>query len=412
MLLTLMSVPVVAQDEYRDTVSVSFGLASARISASEEARLQSQLGEFSQMVADGEIEVTAITLRGLASIDGSISYNRLLSQHRADALIDYVTNKTSIPASVISYSSQFVDWELLHSLVLADRNVPQRSRVLDIVERAASRAQQQPTADAQSIRQLKQLGGGVPYRYLLRHILPQTRRATMVVSYRLAQPAGAGQVIGAILTIHDPDAEPAVSAGRDTVVVHDTVYVDRRPQKPLYVAAKTNLLYDAAVVPNVGLEVYLGRQWSLAANWEYAWWRRDSKHDYWRIYGGDVELRRWFGAKAAEKPLQGHHAGVYAGMLTYDVEWGGRGYMGPKWSYMFGLSYGYSLPVARRLNLDFNIGLGYLGGKYHEYDPDHGHYVWEVTRQRHWFGPTKAEISLSWLLGHGNVNSKKRKGGR
>ncbi|MCD8273384.1 MAG: DUF3575 domain-containing protein, partial [Alistipes sp.] len=25
----------------------------------------------------------------------------------------------------------------------------------------------------------------------------------------------------------------------------------------------------------------------------------------------------------------------------------------------------------------------------------------------HWFGPTKAEISLVWLLGRGNYNEKK-----
>ena len=32
-----------------------------------------------------------------------------------------------------------------------------------------------------------------------------------------------------------------------------------------------------------------------------------------------------------------------------------------KMNYAVGLEYGYSLPVARRLNLDFVIGLGYWG---------------------------------------------------
>lgn len=63
--------------------------------------------------------------------------------------------------------------------------------------------------------------------------------------------------------------------------------------------------------------------------------------------------------------------------------------------------------VARRLNLDFVIGLGYWGGTYYEYLPMDNHYVWQATRQRHWFGPTKAEISLVWLLGRGNYNQKK-----
>ena len=44
---------------------------------------------------------------------------------------------------------------------------------------------------------------------------------------------------------------------------------------------------------------------------------------------------------------------------------------------------------------------------YQKYLPEDGDYVWIETRQRHWFGPTKAEISLVWLLGRGNYNTKK-----
>ena len=123
-----------------------------------------------------------------------------------------------------------------------------------------------------------------------------------------------------------------------------------------------------------------------------------------------MEVRRWFGRKADEKPLQGHHIGVYGQLFTYDFELGGRGYLGDKWSYALGISYGYSLPLAKRLNLDFNLGLGYWGGKYKEYLPIEGHYVWQSTKKRHWWGPTKAEVSLVWLLGKSNFNHQK--GGR
>jgi hypothetical protein len=171
-------------------------------------------------------------------------------------------------------------------------------------------------------------------------------------------------------------------------------------------------------VPNIGVEFYVGKNWSLAGNWMYAWWKSDRHHNYWRLYGGDLEVRRWFGRKASEKPLAGHHIGLYGRIFTYDFETGGTGYMGGKpggtlWdkmNYSVGLEYGYSLPVARRLNLDFVIGVGYWGGEYHKYAPIDGHYVWKETRRRHWFGLTEAEISLVWLLGRGNYNEKK--GGR
>ena len=53
---------------------------------------------------------------------------------------------------------------------------------------------------------------------------------------------------------------------------------------------------------------------------------------------------------------------------------------------------------------------GYLGGSYKEYIPLDGHYVWQTTKNRRWFGPTKAGISLVWLIGRGNYSRKK--GGR
>ena len=71
-----------------------------------------------------------------------------------------------------------------------------------------------------------------------------------------------------------------------------------------------------------------------------------------------------------------------------------------------GIEYGYSLPIGRRLNIDFTLGLGYLGGKVVKYEPADRGYLWEDTHNFTWFGPVKAEISLTWLIGRGNVNMK------
>lgn len=170
---------------------------------------------------------------------------------------------------------------------------------------------------------------------------------------------------------------------------------------------KTNLLYDALLVPNMGIEFYVGKGWSVGGNWMYAWWKSDKRHNYWRIYGGDLKARKYFGRRAAEKPLTGHHLGLYLQLLTYDFELGGKGYQGGRWSYGAGLEYGYSLPIGHRLNLDFGIGLGYLGGKYKVYEPNQEFYVWRMTKQRHFLGVNQAEVSLVWLLGHGNYNIRK-----
>ena len=180
--------------------------------------------------------------------------------------------------------------------------------------------------------------------------------------------------------------------------------------KPFYMAIKSNMLYDAAAVPNVGMEFYLGRNFSIVGNWMYSWWKSDKAAWYWRIYGGDLEMRYWFGKAAEKKPLTGHHIGLYGQILTYDFIAGKRGYLGDRWTYAAGIAYGYSLPITKRLNIDFDLGLGYLSGEYKEYIPIDGHYAWQATKYRRMFGPTKAEISLVWLLGNGNIND--RKGGR
>ena len=135
-------------------------------------------------------------------------------------------------------------------------------------------------------------------------------------------------------------------------------------------------------------------------------WKHDPSAWYHRTKGGDLEIRHYFGTTANQKPLQGWHAGIYGGIVTYDFVWGynSRGILGDRWSYGGGLSLGYSLPWKERLNLDFTVGIGYMGGEYKEYLPLDGCYVWQCTKQRNYIGPTKIEVSLVWLIGRGNFN--------
>lgn len=213
-----------------------------------------------------------------------------------------------------------------------------------------------------------------------------------------------------------PDSTAEFSRPMLTTVLFEESIESTAPSRPLYMNLKTNLIYDALALPSVGAEFYIGKNWSVGLNWTYGWWSKNDRHRYWRAYGGDLNVRRWFGSQANEKPLTGHHIGAYAGVVTYDFEFGGKGYMGglphkTLWSrcnYLCGIEYGYTLPVSRRINFDFTIGIGYLGGQYLEYTPQNNQYVWQATKRFHWVGPTKAEISVVWLIGNDNYN---RKGG-
>ena len=328
---------------------------------------------------------------GSSSPEASLNYNEKLAMQRAQSLSDYIKDRLPIEERLLEVASEGANWKELTDMVVETMEVPYRNQVLEVLQKGYRHNE--------CLWRLKQIAGGKAYRWLSQHMFPSLRRSRVIVSYEkkeIQQP---------VLIEELPKEEPVVVAPVDTVV-KEVVSVPEK--KSVYWVLKTNALYDLALVPNIGVEIYAGKQWSVAANWMYAWW--NSSNRYWRIYGGDVEARRWFGKKAEEKPLQGHHVGAYAQLFTYDMTFNGRGYLGDKWSYAVGLSYGYSLPIASQFNLDFNIGLGYMGGKYKEYKRIEGHSVWQVTKNRNWFGPTKAEVSLVWLLG--DVLNKKQKGGR
>lgn len=208
----------------------------------------------------------------------------------------------------------------------------------------------------------------------------------------------------------------AANENEEAACYIDTFNVaNQRVRRNCYMAIKTNLISDALLIPDIGFEAYVGRGWSIAADGMYGWWKNDKRHRYWHAYGGDLALRKWFGAVAKRKPLSGHHLGINGGVFTYDFEFGGRGYMGgkpggtllDKMNYAVGVEYGYSVGLAKRLNIDLSLTVGYWGGTYQEYLPQGSCYVWQATKQRHWVGPIKAGVTLVWLIGHGNHNGKK-----
>ena len=352
-----------------------------------------------------------IEVTGGASPEGSVLLNKRLSEKRAKALLEHLSREGGIPDSLLSFTFLGRDWDGLIRLVENDPGVPCRDAVLELLHDIAERCRGGEKAEDANAARLAHFKEGEPYRYMYRKLFPELRATQLCLRYETTsvrqQPIAAGvsfpkPVLRTPAPLSAPVSAPAF-AGHTT-----------RTRKPFYMAVKTNMLYDAIAVPNIGVEFYAGRNWSVGANWMYAWWKTDRKHWYWRTYGGELNVRKWFGKRAQEKPLQGHHLGVYGQLLTYDFETGGRGYIGGKpggslWdkaNWGAGVEYGYSLPVAKRLNIDFGIGVGYSGGKYKVYDPEDGCYVDKETKKRRWFGPTKAEISLVWLLGHGNENKK------
>lgn len=167
-----------------------------------------------------------------------------------------------------------------------------------------------------------------------------------------------------------------------------------------YVALKTNLLYDVVAIPNAGVEVNFYDNWTIYGDLMYAGWQLPAKNFYWDLFGTQFGIRKYFGQMAKESSFSGHHVGIYGQALAYDLQAGNIGQQTPEINIGAGVEYGYSFPIALNLNLDVEIGIGYLTGKYYEYvfDPKEKDYPWQGTIKRAWVGPTKASVSLVWLI--------------
>ena len=77
-----------------------------------------------------------------------------------------------------------------------------------------------------------------------------------------------------------------------------------------------------------------------------------------------------------------------------------KGYRG-KYYAAAGITYGYVRPLARHLAIEFSVGIGYLDTEYRKYTSYGNDLAWVSSGKYHFIGPTKAKISLVWLLTSG-----------
>ncbi len=399
------------------------------------AKMDSFIIKVKEAKANDNIDYIKVT--GCASPEGNSKTNESLASLRCEEIAAYIENHSAVTSNLIETRSLGVGWNELRDMVTDNPEVPSREKVLYILDNIPLwiYGAEGKIVDGRKKR-LMDLKGGAVWNWMQSNIFPELRNSIAVVLYLKNPDLSFATKISEESDLTDKSdlsdksevsnssglsEQPDLSAAADSLMQSlSGRIVDFLPEKKsFYMAIKTNMLYDAALIPNLGAEFYVGKNISIYGNWMYAWWNKEntSHHWCWETYGGELGARWWLGKKAHAKPLTGHHIGLYAGALIFDFEWGDTGYMGGKpggtlWDKCLitgGIEYGYSYPIGKRFNIDFTIGLGYIGGNYIKYYPfDNDHYR-EKEYNLRYFGPTKAEISLVWLLGRGNTN--KRKGG-
>ena len=180
--------------------------------------------------------------------------------------------------------------------------------------------------------------------------------------------------------------KPKEKAARRVQTVDNTV-----------LALKNNLLYDLALAPNIEIEIPVGKRWSVNMEYKSPWWSNSSKEICYQLISGGIESRYWLGNRELHNRLNGHFFGLYIEGGIYDFQFKGNGYQG-KYYGAAGFTYGYSTLLSRHLALEFSLGIGYLTTEYQKYTPYEGSLVWMSSGNYTFIGPTKAKISLVWLI--------------
>ena len=411
------------QDSLRTTIYFRPGYSLLELSYRDNAANMKALTQGIQTIKGNPcVQLQHIRILSAASPEGNSALNKRVAKRRGERLRDYLKETLVLPDSIFTVSSAGEDWQGLASLI-AKEKAPWRNKALQIIRHTPEWITRNGKVVDGRKRQLQNLDGGKAWKYMLdNHFYTLRTGAIVVCEVKTLAAESTPSAAEARLEQARPGAHAEASSEQARLesasqspssppfpAIPSQVHPSSESQAPSvasYFALKSNLLYDALLVPNLSLEASISSGWTLGAGGMLAWWSKDAKHRYWRIYGGGLEIRKYFGTLAKSKPLQGHHLGIYGDFLTYDFEFGAKGYQS-KATYAAGIKYGYSHPIANRLNLDFALGIGYLHSNYKTYVPRDGCYVYQETKKRKWLGPTQAEISLVWLLGKGNTNKKK-----
>lgn len=380
--------------------------------------LDGLIGQLSTFSFDTTKCLIVLSIEGNTSPDGTHKANCRLSERRTERVLDYIRSRVAIPEQLVSTVAEGIDWDGLATLVESDASVPARSEVLGILQNTPLWVYDEKgrIVDGRK-KQLMELRGGEVYRLLQERYFAELRNCTIELRYKTAdiRPAAKDSAqsadmperqIGAKtppqeLSCGDP--APAIGRADHPIAEQNPAQVPVQTEEPVSepilseplhrLAIKTNLLYDAVLMPSLEVEYRIDNRWSINLEGEVAWWSNKTDHKYYQIATISPEGRYWFKAR---KPWHGHYVGAFVGGGWYDLENGDRGYRGELW--MAGLSYGYMFPIGRCLSLETGIGVGFLHTKYKEYLPVDGHYVYQQTSRTNWLGPVKLKFALVWRL--------------
>ncbi|WP_300701577.1 DUF3868 domain-containing protein [Bacteroides sp.] len=129
---------------------------------------------FDKIQNDRNLTITQISIEGFASPEGPLKFNEQLSQKRADALKNYLATNEKVPANLYKVTFGGENWDGLVKALEAS-SMKEKETFLSIIKNT--------TDDVRRKKEIMSVGGGVPYRMMLKEIYPGLRKVNCKIDY-------------------------------------------------------------------------------------------------------------------------------------------------------------------------------------------------------------------------------------
>ena len=423
------------------------GSAKVSVEFGNNAEELGTLDEFiRQVFRDSLIYVSSVELCGYCSIEGSYKANERLAQNRVNGFKSYLDDKYALSAHYpVEVAWVAEDWDELYKMI-SESDMDYRQAVLSLIDRVGVFEGRE--------KELMDLAGGAPYKYMLREFFPALRRVEIQVNYDLhrileeklqrslseeefqavlEQERAAAEAeekrlaeleaarVAAAYAQKQAEAEAQLAAAEAARVAaeqaaaeeqarlqaaelarreaeleakrqaaeaaHRAAVKQRQDDRKLYplIGLKTDLIGWAGLsfesdfkfarrnfMPNLELEVYLGRRWSVNATALYSNWAYKSKKEFWGKSAYSIEPRLWF---KNDGLFRGFYVGLYGESGDFNKQDGRvegtttyQNWTGTFWS--AGLSVGYVQTLSKHWYLELTVRGGYRCADYDMYDRD------------------------------------------
>lgn len=357
-------------------------------------RLDEFMRRVSEMHTDSTARLNSIDIVAYASPEGPYALNRKLARKRAENISAYLRgNMPFLSGSLFNVQPKGIDWNGLAAMVEAS-DMRYRSEVLNILRNVPETTYRNGKLVDSRLKRLMDLRGGRPYNYMLTHFFPELRSAGAYVVcdfVRIAQPA---------IPINKPN-EPNESNEVDAAVPVATELPERDYDRW---AIKSNALYLAAGVTNIGGEYAFHPHWSVDMPLVYSPYTLARTYRMRFLYI-QPEARYWL-----DRPMKGHFFGVHlhAGVFNVSLDDKNR-YQSEKGFHGAGISYGYAMPLSRRWSMEFTVGVGYAFTRYCAYYNVPNGLRYEKDRPYNYWGLTKLGLNFVYRFGDKCGKTKSRK---